>query len=135
MARSPVTIGVVGVPPAVYAGVVVAGFVRKRRNPVGARRRRALSHARRVFRSRDAAESVRTFTGALLDGPSARVTGQDCLDLQASPTPDTQLLASTLRRAEAGRFGSAGQDPEPDRGELLAAMRRIDRAFDARSKG
>ncbi len=134
LAKSPVTIGAVGGPPAIYAGVVVAGFVRKRRDPVGVRRRRAISHARRVYRSRGAAESVRTFTGALLDCPSSSVTGRDCLDLTPNPTDDTRLLARTLSLAEAGRFGSGEAAGEPGRGELLAAMRRIDRAFDARSE-
>ncbi len=122
----PLTIGALGAPPALYAGVVVAGFVRRKRDPAAARRRRALAHARRVYTKRGAGESVRTFTGDLLNRPVASITGQDCLELAPEGSGDARLLAQTLASAEAGRFGSGAGAHEADRGELFGAMRRIE---------
>lgn len=121
--RSPVTISALAAPPALYAGVVVAGFVRSRRDPVAARRRRALPRAQRALRSGGGEAGVRTLVSGLLDRPAEGVTGQDCLEL-APDSDDAELLASVMIGAESGRYGGAPGE-EPEVGEIRAAMRRV----------
>ena len=124
--RSPVTVAVLAAPPALYAGVVLVGVVRSRRDPAARRRRRALPRARRAMRVGGAAAGVRTLVGDLLDRPAGGVTAQDCLELAAG-REDAALLASVLRSAESERYGGAASEA-PDEASVRAAMRRVARA-------
>jgi len=124
VAKAPLTITALGAPPVLYAGVVAVGFVRKRRDPVAARRRRALPRARRSLRSGGPPAGVRTLVSDLLDRPTESVTAQDCLEL-APESADACLLASVLSGAESGRFGETSSAPELELKAILDAMRRL----------
>lgn len=119
--RSPAWVGVVAGPPAVYvlASIIVMARRRADRDPLGARRRRAVGRANRALGAAEklpgdqvpaaVSAAVRRFVADLVGRPEHGMTAEECVAVIGADEPaKAGRMSDLLRRCESARFAPGG---------------------------